>query len=376
MKLKLMIKSCGALCTVMLMLAGTANAASFSYTNSSNATISFTDNNCATFSAGAASASLALTCQTTAPTTPQCTVTANPTSLTATGLVTLNATCNPAATSYIWTNATSTTSTATATIGTTTTFTVKGKNDAGEGNVASVTVTVGAVQPPQCTLTASPSTVSSGGMATLTASCSPAATSYTWTNVTATGSTVNVTPTATTTYTVTGSNAGGTGNAAAATVTVTAPTSSFPPATCANNGHPLAMIGADLDWNIGGGIAIYSQGMKAGDGYIYRMTTGAASATLVSLTLAEYASTYVPERTIAISETPCDFDPASVNNAYGVGTNPTVYFSVGLPNTFGYIALKANTTYYVNIKNAYWQQPDVDTCPAGKDCRFVMSLRK
>ena len=77
-----------------------------------------------------------------------------------------------------------------------------------------------------------------------------------------------------------------------------------------------------------------------------------------------------------ISETACDYDPYSPNNAYGVGTNPQADFSVGLPNQYGKVALKANTTYYINIKNALYTSPDVDSCPAGKDCRFVMFLRK
>ena len=75
---------------------------------------------------------------------------------------------------------------------------------------------------PTCTLVASPSTINAGSISTLTASCSPAATSYAWTgagttNFTAGGS---VTPTATTTYTVTGTNGGGAGNTASAIVSI------------------------------------------------------------------------------------------------------------------------------------------------------------
>ncbi|MBK6998564.1 MAG: DUF1566 domain-containing protein [Rhodoferax sp.] len=78
---------------------------------------------------------------------------------------------------------------------------------------------------PVCTLSANPATITVGSSSTLTAGCTPAATSYTWTGGTCVGTTVatcTATPTSTTTYSVTGTNAGGTGAAASATVTVNA----------------------------------------------------------------------------------------------------------------------------------------------------------
>ena len=77
-------------------------------------------------------------------------------------------------------------------------------------------------QTPSCSLTASPASISAGGSSILSASCTPAATSYVWTN-SGFGSTVaggNVSPAATTTYTVRGSNSAGGGNTASAVVTV------------------------------------------------------------------------------------------------------------------------------------------------------------
>lgn len=71
---------------------------------------------------------------------------------------------------------------------------------------------------PTCTLAVSPS----GSFSTLTASCSPAATSYAWSGA----NTVNFTsggtvaPTVTTTYTVRGTNGNGPGNIASATVSI------------------------------------------------------------------------------------------------------------------------------------------------------------
>lgn len=75
--------------------------------------------------------------------------------------------------------------------------------------------------PPLCTLTAAPAIVSAGATSTLTASCTPAATSFEWSGGTCTGltsSTCTVTPTVTTTYFVIGSNTGGTSTAVSAHV--------------------------------------------------------------------------------------------------------------------------------------------------------------
>ena len=93
---------------------------------------------------------------------------------------------------------------------------------------ASVSATVTTSPAPVCTLTATPTSITSGTSSTLTSSCSPAATSYIWTGGTCAGTTAAicmVTPTGTTTYSVAGVNSGGTGSAASASVTVTAPAS-------------------------------------------------------------------------------------------------------------------------------------------------------
>ncbi|MBK7282973.1 hypothetical protein [Candidatus Aalborgicola defluviihabitans] len=66
-------------------------------------------------------------------------------------------------------------------------------------------------------------TVSLGSASTLTANCSPAATSYNWTGGTCASNltaSCSVTPSATTAYSVTGTNADGAGNTASASVTV------------------------------------------------------------------------------------------------------------------------------------------------------------
>lgn len=97
----------------------------------------------------------------------------------------LDAQCNPAATSFVWSdsscpldyNRCDVAPTAT------TTYTVKGKNDYGFGNVDTIEVIVAAPTPttPNCLLNALPSSIAPGDKSILTASCNPAATSYTWT---------------------------------------------------------------------------------------------------------------------------------------------------------------------------------------------------
>jgi hypothetical protein len=89
-------------------------------------------------------------------------------------------------------------------------------------NFGGATGTIGASQAaPQCTLSASPAVLSAGASSTLTANCSPAATSFEWSGGTCAGTTSSsctVAPSVTTTYSVIGSNAGGTSTVASATI--------------------------------------------------------------------------------------------------------------------------------------------------------------
>lgn len=95
-------------------------------------------------------------------------------------------------------------------------------------NVETALATYGAVLRannalPQCTLGASTTVLALGSNATLTASCSPAATAYTWTGGTCagtSGATCTVSPTAKTSYSVAGSNANGFGPSASISIEV------------------------------------------------------------------------------------------------------------------------------------------------------------
>jgi len=180
--------------------------------------------------------------------TPTCTLTATPASIFAGGTSTLTANCSSAATSFVWTGGTcvgTTGASCTVMPLVTTNYTAAGINAFGAGKTASAAVTVmpAATPAPVCTLTAAPASIAAGGTSTLSASCSPTATSYVWTGGTCFGVTAAicaVTPTASTSYTVAGRNAGGTGAAVSATVTVT-PTSA-PTITGVSLNHGSATI--------------------------------------------------------------------------------------------------------------------------------------
>ena len=157
---------------------------------------------------------------------PSCTLSASPATVASGGSSTLTSSCTPAATSFVWTGGTcSTNTTATCTVNptATTSYTVAGINVTGTGAASGVaTVTVSAT--PICTIVAIPTAVKAGGTATLTANCSPAASSYFWTGGTCganQSTSCVVTPAETTAYTVSGVTSQGlVGTAASTTVTI------------------------------------------------------------------------------------------------------------------------------------------------------------
>jgi hypothetical protein len=108
---------------------------------------------------------------------------------------------------------------------------------------------------PTCSLTATPSSIVSGGSSTLTATCSPEAFFYTWTGGTCAGTvgpTCVVSPTQTTVYSVTGGNYAGNGNTASATVTVTYEVPGAPTIGTAIAGNGLALVTFSAPFTNGG----------------------------------------------------------------------------------------------------------------------------
>lgn len=199
---------------------------------------------------------------------PQCSLTASPSGAVNPGdTVTLTATCTPSATGYQWTNASSTTSTSTINPTSTTTVSVQGSNASGAGNTASVTVTVNQPVVPVCSLSSSPGTINRGGSSTLTASCTPAATSYTWTNsgFASSAPSGSVSPTSTTTYSVVGNNAAGSSASASTTVTVNQPP------TCSLTPSPSTI-------NRGGSSTLTASCTPAATSYVWTNTGFSSSA--------------------------------------------------------------------------------------------------
>lgn len=341
-------------------------------TQASAATLTLSAASCTSFTTTSTGSDLTVTCNAaTVNPTPTCTLQANPTSLAASGPVTITATCSSvdANTTYSWVGAQSSTNTATITIGQTTQFTVTATNANGSGPAASVTVPVGAVSPPVCTVSAASPSITLGSSTNLTATCTNSPTSYTWTGgVAGSGAIVTATPSVTTNYTVTATNAGGTSAATAVQVTVTPPVTTEVPAFCGN----LAVTHVPMRWNEDNGAVYYNRSMTHGQAHIYSFTTGPADG-IASFSIAEYAGS-VPTRTVVISPTPCDFSVTNAALPKVVGTSGTGYFSNGTIISRR-ITLQPNTKYYVNIKNENpYSNPGIDACGIGENCGYRFNL--
>jgi hypothetical protein len=157
--------------------------------------------------------------------------------------VRLTTNCTPAATSWVWTGggcAGKNTQSCSDYPTVATTYTVIASNDKGSDSKRTISVTPSGTTPPpstptiSCSLSASPSTpIAPGTAVTLTASCSPAATSYVWTggSCAVNTSSCTVTPATTTIYSVTGRNASATATPKTVTVTVNALATTAPVCT-------------------------------------------------------------------------------------------------------------------------------------------------
>lgn len=275
---------------------------------------------------------------------PFCSVTASPSSIALTQTSRLTAVCHPAATAYIWKDATNAVICADSTICDVTpastgapTYTVTGT--VGGNPVVSNQATV-TVVPPSCSVTASPSTISVGQSTTLTASCSPAATSYNWNGACGgTGSTCTVTPGAagTPSYTVTGTVGGNPVTSPAVNVTVTAQQCSTSAVTWAP------------------GLAPYGPGNTTGTPWqiINPAQQQAFSLAQSSRPARAIAITYGQCRLeLSISPTACDFGAHLVaQGCAGLGIDPSVVAQTSDQAPVGGVCvLQQNQTYYLNVR--------------------------
>ena len=306
---------------------------------------------------------------------PTCTLAATPSAIAPGNTSILKATCSPVASSYTWTGqgcVGNLTNTCTVTPAATTSYTVQGANSVGNGNTATASVTVSA---PQCTLTATPASVTAGTSSTLKAACSPVATTYTWTGQGCVGNATDtcvVTPAATTAYSVQGSNSVGSGNTSPATVTVNIP------GQCTANTNMPINFGTDFGKN-------FNIRMSRNESVSIQFTTPADSAgwqgnvvkeaTLVGIAVQGF---------IHISASSCDFTyPVLTYKDWDGCGNSGLFYSLNYiveatdSHTFGSCSLRPNTTYYVNIRNEDVTTPGqqgIDTCPVGSTCGFLFQM--
>ncbi|MDP2760777.1 MAG: hypothetical protein Q8O64_10325 [Sideroxyarcus sp.] len=277
------------------------------------------------------------------------------------GKTRLTANCTPAATSYTWsanTGFASTDSGGFVAPTATTTYTVQGTNAAGTGNTASLTITV-AAPTPNCTLTADPAVIDMGGTSTLTASCSPEATSYAWTGAGCTAETVNtcsVTLAAAgiTTYTVVGSNADGAGSSASATVTVAKPscTLTAAPSSVAPNGSSI--LTANCSPSVGTTYS-WTGGACAGKTTSTCDTGALVSSTTYSVTGSNSLGSSTANATVTVAKPDCTLTAAPALIGRGGTSTLTVSCSPAADSyawTGGTCAGKTDSTCTVTLEAA------------------------
>jgi len=178
---------------------------------------------------------------------PNLTVTSNPTVICPGNSATLTAS---GASTYTWISPSSNNASVVVSPTTTTIYTVTGTN--GNGCVGNAFVTLSVTPTPTITASSSSTAICSGANVTLTAN---GGSSYTWTPGSLTGTTIVVSPTVTTTYTVNGNNGACSGNAMITVIVNTTPTltaGASPTLICSGSSATLTASGATTySWNPG-----------------------------------------------------------------------------------------------------------------------------
>jgi len=316
------------------------------------------------------------------PTAPQCTLVSSD-GAPAPGIgITLSATCTNGPTSYLWIGCTSTQSSCMATSATagSATYTLYTANAQGPGAAAAITVNWTPAppsgMPPNCSLAASPTFPAIGTADTLTATCSPDATSYQWlacdTSNSANCAAIASCAAASATCSVTSSVAG------VARYIVSA--------TNAYGTGPWTKV--DVEWQnsvaFGGFCGQYARvkefALPWGDPSRYTTAAygGFTPETVIVMTMAVPGSpaTYAAAgytslaefngppayRHMTLSTAPCDFrdpDPSGVNGplAANAGVAVLINWNVGAAP----VALVPGHTYYFNFRNLACGQ---DVCDA------------
>ncbi len=340
----------------------------FAATPASAVTLTFNDNNCASFSITGSAPNFTLVCQSLA-----CTLSAVPSTPAPGGTATMTASCTGGTggiTFSAWTSVSGGTCPlpvgggASATVTSATAqgpclYRVTGTDTAALTGQATAAVTWSSTPPAAptgCTLAASPSSLAAAGNATLTASCSGggAPTGYTWSGagvVTPTASNSQVVSVAsTTTFSVIPSNSGGNGNTATATVSVGGGGGALP-ASCNIGGITYGV----LNFNAQNGIATLpfstatqSSGFGGGNVLIATLIPPAGLSTKTNtMTVYEWGSAST-SRKAWLARSPCD--ASGTYPYYQATSSPVFNYTIGGadPNA---VNMKAGETWYLIVVN-------------------------
>jgi hypothetical protein len=260
----------------------------------------------------------------------------------------------------------------------------------------------GPANAPACSISVAPGTAlpSTGGTVTLTANCSPAATTYSWQkgNTPINSGTfqsiqdslgANTGAAAvTTSYFVTGCLADGTtcGNAATTSVSVAGSTTGGngdggPPPAGFCGQYPNVVTTA-LPWQGGFTTQGIGKGFQGNATIVASFTVPAnfdSAGRTLSLNIAEFGGPPT-SRIMTISKSACDFrttgglDPTGVNGPIGAGAGTTASIRWSSTGGFNVAKLVAGQTYYLNIQNKSGFINGVQSCATTSVCDAIVQM--
>jgi hypothetical protein len=348
------------------LFASLAATVMFVATPAPAATLTFTDNNCASFAVTGSAPNFTLVCQSLS-----CTLSASPAAPTPSQGVTMTASCSGGTGAITFSNWLSATAGCPAVNGAGAsgtipapggavgpcTYRVTGTDTANLTGTASANVTWSSTPPAApsgCTLTANPSSMAAAGNVTLTANClsGGAPTTYAWTGPGVTTPTASssqiVNVTATTTFGVTPSNATGPGNTASAGVTVGGGGGGGLPATCTIGGVSYNVL--DVGTMSPDGARTTSSGFTGSKVVIATLVPpGGLSTNTNTISVFEYGgdgSTH--SRKAWLAKSPCD--TSGTWPAYEADTGPVFNYSIGGFDSSA-VNMKVGETWYLIIVN-------------------------
>jgi hypothetical protein len=277
------------------------------------------------------------------------------------------------------------------------TVNITGATCSWDGNNLNCTTSGGGSPPgaPVCSVTPSTSALpATGGNVVLTASCSPAASTYNWQkNGTAISGGANNAVTDTLgansgatavswTYSVQGCAGSSCGTFASTAVSVAGNTGGggVPDGASLCTAADKA-ITTTLDW--GGGFVTQRlpNGTFPGDATIvaqFTVPAGYSTALVGSINVAEYGGPPTT-RLVTLSTKACDFriganyDPTGASAPLAAAAGTTAAIQWGMTTRFGVARLTPGQTYYINVKNKNYQTGQL-SCAANSSCDAIVQF--